>query len=267
MPAASQALEERDGRSLCASRDVGTGDPQDAHRVSVLGNGDRREDLANWDSRPELSYSSASMPEREISFLSDGNRLAGWIAVPAAARFGVVVCHPHPLYGGNVDFPLIARVCAALGAAGTATLRFDFRGAGRSEGRHDELAGASRDAALALGVLAAESGAEVLGIAGYSFGAVVALEVGAVDSRVERIAAVAPPLSMIEAPGIDGSSKPILMLAGTRDDFTPYAELAKRVPALRLGQTTVVEIPGADHFLAGREDEIASRLVEFFGSL
>src|SRR5438874_12204216 len=92
------------------------------------------------------------------------------LAVPASPGGGVVICHPHPLYGGDMDNPVVVRaqeVCAGLGLA---TLRFNFRGVGASGGVHAGGVGEQDDASAALDTLAKSIAGGVLAIAGYSFG-------------------------------------------------------------------------------------------------
>src|SRR3990172_254396 len=95
-------------------------------------------------------------------------------AAPPGASAGVVICHPHPLYGGDMDNPVVVRVQEACAAEGLATLRFNFRGVGGSSGTHGEGGGEQDDARAALEALEQKAGTAALAIAGYSFGAWIA---------------------------------------------------------------------------------------------
>src|SRR5437870_1749312 len=75
--------------------------------------------------------------ERFVQFESDGPRLDGALRLVQSARLCAVVLHPHPLYGGDMDNHVVTSLCAALNTLGATTLRFNFRGAGASEGTHD----------------------------------------------------------------------------------------------------------------------------------
>jgi alpha/beta superfamily hydrolase len=160
-------------------------------------------------------------------------------------RGGVVVCHPHPLYGGNRFHPVVDALFRALPSAGFRTLRFDFRAA------HDGGVAERLDLVAALDGLAADT--SPLFVAGYSFGALVALATD--DARIAGIVAIAPPLTA-EAPGHAG---PALVLSPRHDQFCP-PERAAAITA-SWPDTTVDAIEGADHFLVGAAAAVAERTV------
>src|SRR5215472_2161372 len=119
------------------------------------------------------------MQEVQISFSSGELRLEGVIAKPSRSTVerGAVVCHPHPLYGGSMYNNVVEAALEAMWRLGWATLRFNFRGVGRSEGEHGGGAGETDDAAAAVRFLAGELaiGPQKILLAGYSFGAMAAL--------------------------------------------------------------------------------------------
>ncbi len=106
----------------------------------------------------------------------------------------VVVCHPHPLYGGDMYNNVVSVICQALAQESIATLRFNFRGVGRSEGNHEEGVGEQDDVVAALDFLQSSDGVDKgrLGLAGYSFGTRVVMPVALRDSRVRAVALVSP---------------------------------------------------------------------------
>src|SRR6185295_8845408 len=116
--------------------------------------------------------------ETTVTIAAGDVRLEGRLAVPAGATRGAVVCHPHPQYGGTMDNNVVVAVTDALRAAGLATLRFNFRGVGSSEGRHGGGAAEVGDAHAALAHLRA-AGIEDVALVGYSFGAAVAARAAA----------------------------------------------------------------------------------------
>ena len=180
---------------------------------------------------------------------SDGQTLAADLAEPAGGgRGGVVVCHPHPLYGGNRFHPVVDALFRALPAAGFRTLRFDFRAA------HDGGIAERFDVVAALDALTAAGRAELpLYVAGYSFGAIVAL--GTDDARIAGVVAIAPPLSS----DVPAHAGPALVLSPRHDQFCP-PEQAAAITA-RWPDTTVDTIEGADHFLVGAAAAAAARTV------
>lgn len=182
----------------------------------------------------------------------DGPRLEAVASVPTTPAGGLVMCHPHPLYGGDMDNPVVIRAVEVAQAAGLATLRFNFRGAGTSEGTHDRGAGERDDVRAALTALAKLVPAgRPCALAGYSFGAWVSAQVAMADPPfpITALALVAPPLGMLDW----GFARPVphtLLVAGSRDSYCPLdalRQLAERLPAAER-----VVVDGADHFFFGK---------------
>ncbi|MDX2170227.1 MAG: alpha/beta hydrolase [Deltaproteobacteria bacterium] len=197
------------------------------------------------------------------SFLSGALRLEARLDAPPAPTRAAVICHPHPLYGGSMDNNVVEALAAACLAADCLTLRFNFRGVGGSAGGYGDFTGECDDARAALDVIATRGGDLPVILTGYSFGALVALTVGAEASAVQRLIAVAPPLGM--APNAPLGSRPTLLLAGDSDSYCPPAALA--AAGARLGPHGVLHaIGGGDHFLVGREPEIERAVAAFLAS-
>lgn len=162
--------------------------------------------------------------------------------------------------------PVVVAITRALGAAGFATLRFDFRGVGQSGGAHGGGAPEIEDARGAVDALAAATGlprSSGVSIAGYSFGSLIALRLAASGGNA-AVAAVAPPLAMFDAGFVADIACPSLLLAGDRDAYCPASALESLTSHLPERVTTQV-LPGADHFFGGREQEVADALVSWFG--
>jgi alpha/beta superfamily hydrolase len=193
----------------------------------------------------------------EISLLTaDGERLAGDLRVPADPVAAAVLCHPHPAYGGDRRNLVVEALFRALPAAGVACLRFDFRTSARAatgEGVPERA-----DIVAAVHRLATEVDDQTpLFLAGYSFGADVALSVG--DERHAGWAVVAPPFrfSGPARPGL-GDRRPVLVMAPEHDAFAPPAWVAE---ATRSWPDVAVEpVPMADHFLAGATGLVARQV-------
>lgn len=176
--------------------------------------------------------------------------LEGLLAAPEAPGAGVVICHPHPLYGGDMDNPVVVRVQEVCAGLGLATLRFNFRGVGGSGGAHANGIGEQDDVRVALEALARATGGAPTAIAGYSFGARIAALVACGDARIGGLALIAPPLGMYDFAGIEDVRAPTLMVAGTADSYCPAADFARL--GARLPSATAVSIEGADHFFFGK---------------
>jgi alpha/beta superfamily hydrolase len=191
------------------------------------------------------------IPEHPVTLAVTADlSLEARLARPESPRAGILICHPHPLYGGDMDNPVVVRaqeVCAGLGFA---TVRFNFRGVGASGGAHGGGMGEQEDARAALDALAKAVGGAPLALAGYSFGARIAALVGCQDRRVVGLALIAPPLAMYDFSCLEGTRIPTLMVAGTGDSYCPPAELARL--AERFPWATAVSVEGADHFFFGK---------------
>lgn len=180
----------------------------------------------------------------------------------------VVLCHPHPLYGGSMDNTVVLSMAEALEQEGFIALRFNFRGVGRSQGSYGGGVAEEEDirAALAFASSLKEATPGWIGLAGYSFGARVALGVGCHDDRVKALAAISPPLSSLTADLLEGCTKPKLFIMGDRDHVSAPETLQAFLTRIPQPKESEV-VPGADHFWFGFEDKVARRLAAFFGAL
>src|SRR5436309_2782189 len=134
--------------------------------------------------------------ERPVTIPGPGPALEAALAIPAGARLGVAVCHPHPLYGGDMDSPIVTVAVQACAEAGLATLRFNFRGVGGSAGAWGEGGGEQDDVRAALAHLRGQLPADGrVALAGYSFGASMAAAVASAGERLAALPLIAPPLA------------------------------------------------------------------------
>jgi alpha/beta superfamily hydrolase len=201
-----------------------------------------------------------TMKEQPVTFASDGLELEGLLALADSADApAAVVCHPHPLYGGSMHNNVVDAILEALQALGCATLRFNFRGVGRSGGGHDGGPGEAADALAALRFLRAQPGVRADGsiLAGYSFGAMVALRAGLAAREVAQVVAVALPVGMADFSSLAPAPKPVLLVSGDSDSYSPVSKLAKLKTGLGASARLDV-IKGADHFFGGYEPELAA---------
>jgi alpha/beta superfamily hydrolase len=190
--------------------------------------------------------------EQDITLeVSDGPRLEARLGLHEAARGGLVVCHPHPLYGGDMENPVVVRAVEVAREVGLSTLRFNFRGVGRSTGIHAKGDGEQDDLKAALAMLHSHLPPDrPLGVAGYSFGAWVAARVAGSGSASTALCLIAPPLAMLDFGALDRTGEHILLVAGTRDSYCPAESLEALAGRLSGAQLRTVE--GADHFFFGK---------------
>jgi uncharacterized protein len=175
------------------------------------------------------------------------------------ATHAAVVCHPHPLYGGTFHNKVVFHAMKALNSSGYPVLRFNFRGAGLSQGEHDHGEGEVDDVRTALDWLYREFHLPLI-FAGFSFGAAVGLRVACPDTRVTAVIGLGLPVVTIDDRVYDFEflrrcTKPKLFVSGDRDQFGPRAKLEKLVQSLPEPKKLVV-VEGADHFFEGRLREL-----------
>ena len=187
-----------------------------------------------------------------------------------AIRAAVVFAHPHPQFGGTMHTKAVYQGTKGLSRIGCAVLRFNFRGVGRSQGRFDQGAGETQDFAAALEYMAARYPNAPLWSAGFSFGAWVALEVGAAADRVSVLVGIAPPVAT-SASGMDysfpntlESRKPKFFVQGEADEVCPLEALWHFYGRLHEPKEMVV-IDGADHLFEGKATEVGEALEDLLG--
>jgi uncharacterized protein len=182
----------------------------------------------------------------------------------ANATHAAVVCHPHPLFGGTLHNKVVFHTMKALNGFGFPVLRFNFRGAGLSQGEHDHGNGEVEDVRAALDWLDSEFHLPLV-FAGFSFGAAVGLRAAYADPRVAALIAVGTPVGPVAAGEAEprvytfdflkDCSKPKLFVSGARDQFGPRAKLEALVASMPEPKQLVV-IEGGDHFFEGRLREL-----------
>jgi uncharacterized protein len=207
------------------------------------------------------------MKIQRIEFPCGAITLEGMISLPEGpGPFGlVVVCHPHPLYGGNMFNNVVHAVCEPLIKKGIAWLKFNFRGVGKSGGSYSDGIGEQEDAqsAISFGEKQGLIEGGRIGICGYSFGSMVAFAAAVKDPRVRAVAGISP---FIQPPDLlDFYSHPKLFVSGDLDEFVHPRELEKQVERLPAPKELVF-YPGVDHFWMKEDDSMAEKVGQFFKS-
>jgi len=177
---------------------------------------------ANESSLP-LYDDPAASPHSGEGFLVPGPSgvLEALLDVPKTPRSVdapiAVVCHPHPLHGGTLTNKVAHTVAKAFAELGVTTLRFNFRGVGESPGEFDHGIGEVADLQAAVDWLCARHPSAPLWLAGFSFGAFVALS-GQSQVQAERLLLVAPPVAMFDFPPEGGVAIPWMVIQGSADE-------------------------------------------------
>ena len=207
------------------------------------------------------------MKKTRVSFPSGKLVLEGILAIPeGAGPFpAVIVCHPHPLYGGSMDNNVVSSLSETLTQASLASFKFNFRGVGESQGEFGRGVGEREDVEAAISFISTvkEVDSKRIGLAGYSAGAGFALPVGFSDARIKALAAVSPPLLMFDFNFLKSCPKPKLLISGNRDNFIPidqFLEFCQNIPDPKKFES----IEDVDHFWWGYEPFIAAKVTTFF---
>ncbi len=184
-----------------------------------------------------------------VDLAGPAGRLEAILKQPSGAlRMAAVVAHPHPLYGGTMHNKVVYAAARRLEAHGAAVLRFNFRGAGASEGEHDHGRGERLDMAAALAEMRRRLPGLPLVAAGYSFGCQVALAAGA-GGDADRLLALAPPVGHYDFSFLERSSVPLAVVSGEEDHLAPAIALTPAVERWR-GLVSWEVLPGVGHDLA-----------------
>jgi len=210
------------------------------------------------------------MNEEKVFFRSTAIQLEGLLSVHEAlsVKGGVILCHPHPQYGGDMHSPVITTAVEAASQEGFSTLRFNFRGVGKSEGSYSDGIGEKEDVKAAIDYLYSKQKDSNLPLIllGYSFGAWAGLPVGVQDSRIQGMAVIAPPLELYDFGFLKGCKKRKLLMAGSRDFFCPVPLFEKWYGHLEEPKSLVI-IQGADHFFFSHTRFLIQPLREFINSV
>jgi alpha/beta superfamily hydrolase len=175
------------------------------------------------------------------------------------ASHTALVCHPHPVFGGTLHNKVVFHIMKALNSFGFPVLRFNFRGAGLSQGKHDNGQGEVDDVRAAFDWLDGQFHLPVV-FAGFSFGAAVGLRAACPDSRVKTVISAGTPVSPVESRSYDlgflqRCVKPKLFVSGEYDQYGPRAGLDKLIESVAEPKKLVI-VAGADHFFEGKLKEM-----------
>jgi alpha/beta superfamily hydrolase len=219
-------------------------------------------------------YNAPMVYEHYVTFHSDEVnpiQLEGILHLPPGREEkgpGAVICHPHSLYGGSMEVPLVVAIAKELARRGVVALRFNFRGVGRSQGTYADGEGEMADVAGALDLLESQENVdrERLYLVGYSFGAGVGLRHAENDPRIAAVAVVAPYVENPSESLLRNDTRPKLFVVGEGDTVCPPEWLRAFVAPLPEPKELRI-LPGTDHFFWGREREVAGIVGQFIASV
>jgi alpha/beta superfamily hydrolase len=174
---------------------------------------------------------------------------------------GVVITHPHPLYGGNMHNNVVNSISQTYQKMGYTTLRFNFRGVGGSQGGYGDGIGEQGDVTAAIAYLA-DLGIEQIALAGYSFGAWVNSHLSCAEAGIANMVMVSPPLAFIEFDSVNTIDCLKLIVTGSRDEIAPAEMIRQSYPKWN-AEAHLKVIEGADHFYGGYEARLEEILLSY----
>ena len=198
-------------------------------------------------------------PSGRLDLPAPHGRLEALLKGPAEPRRAAVVCHPHPKGGGTMNNNVVYRMAKALEDRGTAVLRFNFRGVGRSTGEYAEGIGEQEDVRLGLDFMAERYPSVPLWLAGFSFGSRVGLEVARDDARVTKMLGVGLAVRMFDLGFLRDKTKPLAVVQAANDEYGDRAEIEPFVAALPEPRRLWV-VEDATHLFPGRLNPLEDAL-------
>ena len=208
------------------------------------------------------------MSKTKVEIKSDGPVLEGSLEIPELSHPlpAVLLCHPHPLHGGDMNNKVLRLVGRKLTERGFAVLRFNFRGVGRSQGVHDAGVGEIDDARAAFSFLFSQKEVDNQRafILGYSFGGMIAFSVAALEEKIKAVVGISP---IHTDRVLAGCVKPTLIINGSNDQVVSSVSILKHIKSAgeyHEKKTELKTIEHADHSWRGFEEELGEMTADFF---
>jgi alpha/beta superfamily hydrolase len=183
---------------------------------------------------------------------------------PGEPRAAAVFAHPLPTHGGTMHTKAVFQAAKALARTGVVTLRFNFRGVGRSAGTFDAGPGEMEDYRAALDFMEGRYAGLPLWAAGFSFGSWIALGLGSEDPRVHLLLGIGVPVDRYDLTPVKQSDKPKFFIHGEEDELISVKEV-RRFYSECLEPKELVVIAGADHLFDGKTSEVGEAVEDLLG--
>jgi alpha/beta superfamily hydrolase len=198
-------------------------------------------------------------PKGNLFVPAPHGQLEAILKEPEGERRGIgIVCHPHPLGGGTMHNKVVFRAAAGLVDAGLTTLRFNFRGAGASTGKHSEIPGGMEDVRAAIDYMSSEFPDDDLTLAGFSFGSRTGMAVGMANDRVKRLISIGTPVDKYgDYEFLLAVRKPILFIHGDSDEFGDLDSVRALVAEVaKVTDAELISFEDCGHFFDEHLDEL-----------
>ncbi len=202
--------------------------------------------------------------EQQLFIKGAAGQLEARLQKTSTGKIGII-CHPHPQYGGNMDNNVVHALKKGIVKAGYSSLRFNFRGVGKSDGTYGEGTGEADDLIAVIEFCKKENYSQIV-ISGYSFGAWVIVKALKKIHSNHLLILVSPPIGIFDFGALSiRSGLECLVITGTDDYICPLCDLKEWLERLPC-KKTLVEIHGSDHFYIGKEAEISRAVSNFLNA-
>jgi alpha/beta superfamily hydrolase len=204
----------------------------------------------------------------EVLFAGPAGRLEGRYSPGKSPTAPLaIILHPHPQHGGTMNNKVVYALYNAFAERDFATLRFNFRGVGRSQGSYDRGEGELSDAAAALDWLQSiNPNARSVWVAGFSFGAWIGMQLLMRRPEIESFISVAPPANMLDFNFLAPCPASGQIIHGEADEIVPESFVAKLVAKLNNQKGISIDyhvITGANHFFTEHQQLMLERVEDY----
>lgn len=200
-------------------------------------------------------------PLRHVDIFTDAGRLEAMYRDVDDPLAVAVIGHPHPLGGGTMHNKVVFRAAKGLEAARIATLRFNFRGAGASEGKHDFGAGEQRDFEAAIKWMREKHPGKKLIAGGFSFGGWVASRVACDHPDIVAVFLIGAPVNRYDMDYLHVCDQPLFFIHGSKDEYG-QVEKVEQI-AERARDAEIIVVTGADHFFTRQVEVVEETIREW----
>ncbi len=198
--------------------------------------------------------------ESQITIERQTIRLEGVLDHNSSQK-AVIISHPHPLYGGDMDNPVVMAIAEVFCEKGYTTLRFNFRGKGKSTGTFDNGNGEQDDVMAAISFLE-DKGFRGISLAGYSFGSRMNAEVISKGIRIQDHIMVSPPMGAMSFDGIENMPSTGLIVTGRNDEIAPPDLILEHIKIWGIAPRFDI-IENCDHFYSGCLKKLKTLLADY----
>lgn len=195
-----------------------------------------------------------SFPQDDATFLMAGpvGKLEVMTSRPQNVEKSVtgIICHPHPLHGGTMHNKVVTTIAKAFDQLGLKTVRFNFQGVGKSEGKYDNAIGETDDLKTIIKWIRHNHPDDEIWLAGFSFGAYIAAKVTNADRSIARLITIAPAVNHSDYASLTDISCPWWLIVGRQDELVPFAEVKTFVDDSPVA-IKFIPVEEATHFFHG----------------